>query len=168
MDVTSAGVSSLGGEWEKEVPGHVVPTYNTTNTYSNNDSASIALRLRNVGAASSRVRIATPDGPLQRTTRGRSSLLSFPPPPPQPLILIMILFSPRCVPVSRHSRGHCRRSPLLRLRNSCFRPQPAAHPRAAQMLRRSSTCYPIRRGRTGTRANTDVRAQVQAHYNVTP
>ena len=73
------------------MPGHMVSTYDIC---SNTNRGFDRLRLRYVGVSSSRVRLATPDGPSQRITR--SFLPSSPPPSPPPLTLL----SPRCVPVS--------------------------------------------------------------------
>ena len=56
------------------MPGHVVPTHNTC---SYNNRGFDRLRLHYMGASSSRMRLATPDGPSQRITR---SFLLCPPP----------------------------------------------------------------------------------------
>jgi len=84
-------------------------------------SARRALRLRYVGASSSRVRLATPAGPSQRITRLSLLPSSSPPSPPS-----LALFSPRRVsvppPPTRPSR--CRRSPWPRSRGSVGSPAP--------------------------------------------
>jgi len=92
VDATSAGVSSPGGG-EGRCPGTwsrpIIPAVILIGASIDCDYVT-----RYVGASSSRVRLATPDGPSQRITR--SFLPSSPPPSPPPLTLL----SPRCVPVS--------------------------------------------------------------------
>ena len=94
---------------EKEMPGHVVPTYNTC---SNTNRGFDRLRLRYVGASSSRVRLATPDGPSQRISHGRPFFRLLPLRLPRPLPSC----PPGASPCHRPSRGRRRRSPLLLLR----------------------------------------------------
>jgi len=99
------------------------------------ESARRALRLRYVyvGASSSRVRLATPDGPSQRITRSSLPSSSFPSPP------ALTLLSPRRVsispppsrPSSSQTRDNHTRAPAWRSANTQVIAQSRARGRVA-------------------------------------
>jgi len=104
---------------EKEMPGHVVPTYNTC---SNTNRGFDRLRLRYVGASSSRVRLATPDGPSQRISHGR------------PFFRLLPLRLPRPLPSCPPGASPCHRRSPTQSRSSSSQSIAIASPPALVLL----------------------------------